>query len=628
MREELYDYYEQELRFLRRMGKTFADRYPKVAARLQLEPTRCEDPHVERLLEGFALLAARVHLKLDDDFPEVSEALLDAVAPHYLRPIPSLTVAQFQPDPEQGRLTSGMHVPRGALLFSRPGGGAAGGARCTFRTCYDTTLWPIAVAAAQWLSPDALRPGVRAEGAVGALRLELRCAGDLRFDALGLGALRLYLHGDGGLPATLYELLCNSCTRVLVREVDATEPRTIELPASVLRPVGFEDGERLLPQPGRALAAYGLVHEYFAFPEKYLFLDLDAFDAARAAGFGAAVEVICLVDAFDRPERRKTLATGVSTSTVRLGCTPIVNLFPQTSEPILLTQRRESYPLVPDVRRRATTGVYSVDEVVAVTPGVGEPVRVEPLYALKHGGTPSQTYWHARRQPDGGRAPERGRAAERHPDGGREVVLSFVDLSGRLAHPGRDTATARLTCHNGSLPSDLRIGDARGDFELQGGGPVRRTVALMTPTDVVHPPLGKPLLWRLVSQLSLNYLSLADGDAAPLRELLRLHVPVDGASAPAAEQQIAGLLAVRGAPTYARVASEYGLAFARGRRVELELDEEQFAGGGVYLFASVLERFLALYASLNSFTALTVRTRQRSAPLREWAPRAGARVVV
>src|SRR5687768_15676681 len=170
MRDELLHYYERELTFLRRMGAEFAQRYPKVAGRLQLEPTKCEDPHVERLLEGVAFLAARVHLKLDDDFPEISEALLDVVYPHYVRPIPSMSLVEFQLDPEQGKLTTGLRIPRDTVLYSRP----VGGKPCRFRTCQDTTLWPVTVAAAQWTSPERLKPGVRAPDAVAALRIELR----------------------------------------------------------------------------------------------------------------------------------------------------------------------------------------------------------------------------------------------------------------------------------------------------------------------------------------------------------------------------------------------------------------------------------------------------------------------
>ena len=612
MRDELLYYYERELTFLRRMGAAFAQRYPKVAARLLLEPTKCEDPHVERMLEGFAFLSARVHLKLDDDFSEISEGILGVVYPQYTRPVPSMSIAELQLDPDKGKLPGGYRVARDSLLQAR----AVGGVRCTFRTVYETTVWPITVAAAQWTTPPALRPAVRATDAVAALRLELRAPVGMPLASFpSLGSLRVYLNGDGALPATLYELLCNSCVRVLLRDPDGgAAGRTVELPPSAIRPVGFGDDEHMLPVPGNGFAPYALLQEYFTFPEKFLFLDLDVFEVARAAGFTAGVEVICLIAPFERGDRQQTLESAVNAGTFRLGCTPVVNLFAQTSEPILLTQRRDEYTLIADARRRLTTDIFSVDEVAVVTPGSPDVQRLEPLYGLRHESARDgkQQYWYARR-----------RAAPGRDDGGTDVALSFVTQGGEPTRPRQDAVTARLTCFNGGLPSRLPFGDPAGDFELQGGGPFRRISALVKPTDVIPPPLGKPVLWRLISQLSLNHLSLTDGPEA-LRELLRLH---NAAQSPTGERQIQALLDVRTAPSYSRVASDYGIGFARGRRVEMEFDEEAFAGAGLFLFASVLERFLAMYASLNSFTQLAARSRQRRVPLREWAPRAGARVL-
>jgi type VI secretion system protein ImpG len=612
VRDELFDYYERELAYLRDMGKEFAQRYPRVASRLQLEPNKCEDPHVERLLEGFALLAARVHLKIDDDFPEITEALLGVLYPHYVRPIPSMSIAELQVDPER-KLTAGYTVPRGTLLYTR----AAGGVQCRFRSCYDTTLWPFGVAAAQWLTPDRLRPEVRAPEAVAALRVELRCPPDVPLDALGLSALRLHLDGESALVATLYELLCNSCTAILVRGHDAAGvPTTVTLPPEALRPVGFADEEAVLPSERRSLAAYRLLQEYFAFPAKFLFLDLTGLEALADAGLTRGMEVVFLVAPFERPDRRHLLETGVTARTVRLGCTPVINLFSQTSEPIELTHTKYEYPLVADARRRLTTEVYAVDEVVGAAHGSRESVRFEPFYSYRHdsrrGG--HGVFWSATRRRSGWRT-----------DGATEVHLSFVDLAGEAVAPDVDAVTARLTCYNGDLPSRLPVGDPAGDFELQGGGPVRRVAALVKPTPVVQPPLGKSQLWRLVSQLSLNHLSLVDGGAESLREILRLHAFGDGRLA---EEQIRGIVDVRSGPAYARVAAEHGLTFARGRRVEVEFDEDQFAGGGVYLFAAVLERFLGLYASLNSFSALVARTRQRKAVVAEWPARAGSKCLL
>jgi type VI secretion system protein ImpG len=218
-------------------------------------------------------------------------------------------------------------------------------------------------------------------------------------------------------------------------------------------------------------------------------------------------------------------------------------------------------------------------------------------------------FWHALRRPRAWRSDE-----------GTDVFLSFVDRSSRFRHPHMDAVTARLTCHNGMLPGRLPFGDTPSDFTLQGGGPIDRIVALVKPTDLVEPPIGRPQMWRLVSQLSLNYTGLVEGGAEALRELLRVHVM--GAST-SAERQIQGVLSLSGRPVHARLESEHGLAFARGNRVEIEFDEEPFAGGGVFLLASVLERVLGLAVSLNSFCVLAVRTRQREDWLREWAPRSG-----
>jgi type VI secretion system protein ImpG len=613
MRDELLYYYEQELGYLRRMGAAFAEKYPKIASRLLLEPSKCEDPHVERLLEGFAFLAARIHLKLEDDFPEISDALLGIVYPHYLRPIPSTSIAEFHLDPEQGKLTTGLKIPRDAVLYSRP----VGGAPCKFRTCYDTVLWPVTVAGAQWRTPDQLKPALTGTSAAAALRVELQCLPDVSFAKLELNTLRFYLNGEGNLVATLYELLCNNCVQVLIRDTSPGAKRApVVLPPGALRPVGFGPNEGILPVARRSMVAYRLLQEYFTFPEKFFFLDLDGFAEVRAAGFGPSAEVIFLLSSFERPERRPILEAGVSARTFLLGCTPIVNLFTQDAEPVEIMPTRHEFPVVADARRRLTTRVFSVDDVVAARPGAPEVLRFEPLYSFRHGtdGGKPEVFWYARPRLSGW-----GQENE------TDIYLSFVDLSGRPARPAFEAVTARVTCFNGDLPSRLPFGDEDGDFTLEGGGPIAKIVALVKPTAVIQPPLGRPQLWRLISQLSLNYLSLVEGGPEALQELLRLHNFGDSL---AGAKQIEGLLEVRSEPCFSRIAGEHGLSFARGHRVEMTFDEEQFAGGGVYLFASVLEHFLGLYTALNSFCILAARTRQRKEVLREWLPRAGWKSLV
>ena len=605
MREELLDYYERELAYLRRSGADFAEKYPKVAARLELEANKCDDPHVERLLEGFAFLAARVHLKLDDDFPEISEALLEVLYPQYVRPIPAMTVAEFHLDPEQGQATSGVEVPRGAELYTRP----VSGAPCKFRTAYRTTLWPLSVAGASWGSPQEVGAAARGPDTVAALRVRLRTPSDVAFEELELETLRFHLSAQANVGTTLYELLFNNCREVLLRPLDGGDD-PVRLPAAALAPVGFEEDQGVLPLPRRAFLPYRLLTEYFVFPEKYMFFDLGGLDRARARGWEEGVELVFPISSFERSDRAEFLETGLSPDTFRLGCTPVVNLFERTSEPILLDQRRQEYPVVADARRPDSVAIHSVQEVEPVTSAGQEPPDFAAFHSLRHGGDrDGKVYWYAKR----GSKRWRG-------DDEADVFLSLVDLSSRTVHPDVDAVTARLTCSNGDLPSRLPFRSDEGDFELAGGGPVERIVALSRPTEVVHPALGEPELWRLISQLGLNFVSLADGGPEALREVLRLHNFGDDR---AAGRQIDGILELASNPTYARIESEHGLTFARGHRLELTFDEDQFVGGGVFLFASVLERFLGMSVSMNSFVTLAARTRQRKEPLREWAPRAG-----
>ncbi|MFB3776378.1 MAG: type VI secretion system baseplate subunit TssF [Bryobacteraceae bacterium] len=613
MRDELLAYYERELTFLRQMGAEFAEKYPKIAGRLLLEPDRCEDPHVERLVEAFAFLAARVHLKIDDEFPEISEALLGVLYPHYVRPIPSMTVVEFHLDPEQGKMTTAMEVPRGSMLYSKP----VDGVPCKFRTCYPVTLWPVAVSEAQWKTPDRLEPALRAPDAAAVCRIELTCFPDVSFGKLEMDALRFYLSGESNLVHALYELLDNNCLRVVARDTTpGSRKPPVTLGAGCLRPVGFREEDAMLPYPRRSFAGYRLLQEYFAFPEKFFFLELSGLKAVAGAGFGEKVELLLLISPFERGERQQMLEAGVSAKTFRPNASPVINLFPHTSEPILLDQTRYEYPVVPDARRRNALEIFSVDEVVSSNPQTQEVRRYEPFFSYRHAkaGDGKRVFWNATRRPSG-----------RINDEGTEIWLSLADLGGRPVHPDLDSLTVRCTCSNRDLPAKLPFGRERGDFELEGAAAIKRIVALRKPTPTLRPPLGKELLWRLISQMSLNYLSLVEEGKEALQEILRLYNFSDSTHL---EKQIAGITEVKSRRHFARVVSENGISFARGTRVEMGIDEEQFVGGGVYLFAAVLEYFLGLYASMNSFSQLVVRTPQRKEALKQWPPRAGHAILL
>ena len=606
--EDLRHYYENELSYLRKLGGEFKRKYPKIADRLQLDDNVVGDPHAERLLEGFAFLAARIHTRLDDDFPEIADALLSVVYPHFQRPVPSFSIVELQPDPAQGKLTTGALVPRGSSLASRQ----AQGVVCRFRTTYDTTIWPVEVAAAEWTTAEQLDPPVRGSGSVAVIRLVIRCQSEVLFSKLGIDSLRFFLNGGGELPFALYELLLNNTTQVLARDPQNPRKPAVRLEREAVRPVGFEPQDALLPYPKRSFEGYRLLQEYFSFPQKFLFFDLHGLRHATA-GFQDAAEILFFLSPFERADRREMLETGTKPAAFRLNCTPIVNLFAQTADPILLSHTRHEYSITPDARRPKGMEVFSVDDVVSASPGSSEIVPYDPFFSNRHpsGDDKPRTFWYAKRRPLPWRT-----------EGGTDMLITLVDLSGRPRVPDASALTCRLTCTNRDLPSRMPSG---ADFELEGGGVVRRVTALVPPTPSHPAPAGGAALWRLVSHLSLNHLSLVNDGKEALQEILRLY---DFADPIHNRRQIDGIRSVASQPQFARVLSEHGIGFARGTQVDCEFDEEQFAGAGVFLFSTVIERFLGMYTSLNSFTQLQVRTTQRKEALKRWPPRSGRKILL
>jgi type VI secretion system protein ImpG len=613
VREELLGYYERELTYMRQLGTEFAQKYPKLADRLLLEADHCDDPHVERLLQGFALLAARVHLKLNDDFPEISTAILETVYPHYVRPIPSMSVVEFELDPEQGKLTTGLKVPKGSVLHSH----RVNGVQCKFRTSYESTVWPVEVAEASWRSSERHGPEVGRSVATAVLRLQLRCFPDVSFKSLEMTSLRFYLSGESSITNTLYELLFNNCISITLRDPDkGNDGRSITLPGSSLRAVGFGEDEGLIPYSRRSFLGYRLLQEYFTFPEKFMFVELNGLEALAAAGFGARAEISFNISRFERPERHHNLEQGVSAKTLRIGCTPIINLFPQIAEPIAVDQTRFEYPVVADARRLASTEIFSIDEVSAQNPRSRELVSYQPFYSFRHASDPAEgrAFWHIRRT-----------TSEVNDDVPSQVYLSLADLTGASFVPDADVISVRCTCTNSSLPAKLPVGQPGGDFQLEGVSALRTISALRRPTPTIRPPLGRATLWNVISHLSLNYLSLLEEGKEPLQEVLRLY---NFSDLPHLRNQIAGIRGINSKRHVGMVKSEVGVSLARGTRVEMEFDEDQFAGGGVFLFSSVLENFLGLYVSMNSFSQLVVSTTQRKEVMREWPPRAGNQILM
>jgi len=599
MDDSLLRYYERELTYIREMGAEFAKKYPKIAGRLLLEADKSEDPFTERLIESFALLCGRIHHKIDDDFPEITESLFNIIYPHYISPIPSMTVLRFDPI-KQTIPPTGYIIEKGTQLYSKPVAGTA----CQFTVAYPTVLWPLEVMEAGIRDPKRSMPAAQQ-----AIVIQLKTFNNLRIAQTGLDSLRFYLNGSHQHMFSLYEALFNNVTAIEI-EVAAKGGKTevVSLPRDALQPVGFEPDDVMIPASLRSFPGYLTLHEYFCFPEKFLFFDLKDFGRVRDHAQGDTMEIWIYLD---KPLRQGLV---VNSDTFCLNASPAVNLFSKVAEPIRVQRWLTEYRVVPDMRRQEACEVYYIDRVVSTTPAQpGTTIEIRPFYSIRHhldDDDGRSVFWHMTRRPSGKKG-----------DSGTDVFLSFADLNFSHADPGVEILTVHTVCTNRDLPARLPFGDSGGDFSMETAGPISKITCLVKPTPTRRPGLRGALQWRLISHLSLNYLSLVQGGEEALKEMLRLY---DFEDTPSTRQQISGIISI----TSEHVTRRIGRTFCRGMHVSLTLDEDKFVGAGLFLFASVLERFLAQYVSVNSFTQLEVKTLQKKEVLKKWPPRNGNRILL
>ncbi len=621
-------YYNRELQFIREMGAEFARDYPKIAGRLGLEGFECADPYVERLLEGFAFLTARVQLKLDAEFPNFTQHLLEMVYPHYLAPIPSMAVVACQPDLSKGSvLAEGAVIPRGSSLRSLLGKGER--TSCEYRTAADVTLWPIelieakplALTAAQAVSAETVK-GVKA-----GIRLRLRVAAPgLTFNQLALERLRIFLRGGDDLRMRLYEQLLGHALAVIVRPATHPAPWQMRLPSASIQRVGFDDAEALLPYGPQSFQGYRLLQEYFAFPERYLFVDFTGLADAVRRCTTTELDVIVLLDQGGVFEE-----DAFDASYFALHCTTAINLFPKRADRIHLNNQSHEYHVVPDRTLPLDLEVFGITEVIGINSHSEPEQEFLPFYTARDfvGGRTQRAYYTVHRAPRVPSAQQRQRGPRSSYLGG-EVFISLVDADAAPYHHDLRQLAAQVLCTNRDLPLQLPLGKGETDFVFDIGAPVQAVRCVAGPTKPRPSFPRGDNAWRLISHLSLNYLSLCDQDVAQgataLRELLALYGDQSDA---AIQAQIEGVRSIRTTPITRRLPTtaktDAGrVTFARGLQITLLLDPAAFEGSGVFLLGAVLEQFFAKYVSVNSFTETIITTPDHGEVMR-WPARIGRR---
>lgn len=572
-------YFQDELAYLREVGAEFARENPRLAPYLGRESS---DPDVERLLEGFAFLTGRLREKLDDELPEVAHSLIELVWPNYLRPVPAMTVVEFSVIPGADAVAP---IERGTMVASR----SVGGTTCRFRTAYDVRCVPMTVTG---VDVDSTPTSSR-------FTVTFQVLEGMDLAQVGVDRLRLFLDGgaDASVARDLYRALMQNVRAVTLVGAEGTR---FGLDPQAVTPVGFAADEAVLPYPPNAFPGFRLLQEYFAFPEKFMFVDIAVGDRLRRLR-GSQIE---LRFEFSRPlDRGGTAGRG----TVRLNCTPVVNVFEDDGEPINLDHRKSEYRVRPMGGKERDLEVYGVEKVVGWVRGRNEQVDYKPFASYRPivGSGRGDVYYRIRR---------RSAVASQAVD----AYISFVDSESRVIPMAAETVSVELTCTNGRAPQALAIGAID---QPTASSPTFATfrnpigVTAQTP-----PPLDRNLLWILISNLALNYSTLADPNAlGRILSTYNVRAQVDEQERRRMELMLEGIQSVRTEPMDWMRAG----GMLRGVRFLMTVQESKLGGAAeLFLFGVVFDRFLDMFSNINSVHQLVMQGVERNVRY-QWDVRAG-----
>ena len=589
MAERFLERYNEELNALRQRATRFAQAFPKIAGRLRMSGAEADDPHVERLVQSFAYSAARIRQKLDDEFPELTDSLLETLYPHFLAPLPSMSIVQFS---HSAQLAAVQTVPRHSEILAEP----VNGETCRFRTTQDTDMVPVEIAAASLASQPIDAPLLPGGGAASCLRLSLRLsAGRAQtFADVGLKRLKFFLGSNWQQATALHELLTNHCVGISIAR-HAQDANVIFLPKTSLKATGFSNEEAMLPYPPTSFEGYRLLTEFFALPQKFLFLEIDDLDRWR----GSDCEIYVYLD-----ESNTKLERNVSASDFLLNTTPVINLFQQTCEPISVDGSRTEYRLMPDGRRHQTREIYKVENVRMTTRNGREEVAL-PFFG-RPGTSAGKVHWQVSRRFEDG-------------DKTSDTDIAFVDRERGALGPLDMVASVDTLCLNRDLPEQLPFGGGHPRLQLAAGSDaVENVAALMPPTPSVRLNQRSHREWRLISHLLLNHLSLFDNGGTAFKDVMTLYGFRD---APETRRLTEAISAIHAKASHALI----GQAMVPGTDVTIEFDPAVIDRPAAYLFGRVLDHFLGLYTSINTFTRLTVTMRGQSSAVLTRPARAARR---
>jgi type VI secretion system protein ImpG len=573
-------YYQQQLENLREMAAEFAQAHPSIAPLLSKTST---DPDVERLLEGVAFLCGLIQQRIDDEFPEIIHSLIDILLPHYLRPIPSASIVKFTP---RSGLMETLQVPAGSVVASKP----IEGTECLFRTCYDTEIYPLELTGAAHLKP-----------AVGSHRIRL----SFKLKGINLSQwnptnVRFFLGENLAQGTDLLILLSKYLQTVTFTSHDGGS--SVSLPPNVLKPLGFDPESSLLPYPQQSFGGFSLLQEYFLFPQKHLFIDLTGWEFWQNRGDGEEFDVI-----FELKPCNLSIPK-ISTNQFHLFTTPIINIFKHDAEPIVRDHRAEKMLINSSVAHPEHYRIFSVENVVGIERGTVKRKVYQPIGLFVPNGIGEAVYQIIHSVSPINNSPE------------SYITFPYSDRHDEF---NQETFSITLLATNGKLPEQLRPGDI--NRRTEDLPELVEVINIMTPTASLDPPIGKNTLWKFLSHLSLNFSRIAEINN--FKTLLGLYVFPESREREKVtinKKRVEGLSDISLQP----VDRLYGGTVLRGQKVIIRANLDHFAGwGDLYLFGTVIDRFLCSISSINTFIELDLHE-ELSGETLKWPPRSGNRLLI
>ena len=598
-----FDYFQREMAYLRHEGTQFAEHYPKVARRLDFSNVESADPHVERLLQSFAFLTARLQKDVDDLFPRISNALLETLYPQFIAPLPSSTIAKMDLADVKGKLTSRFKVAKGTEFFAH----ALEGGICRFQTTCDVDLYPLIVNTIDLVSTLDLPKELGAFTHHRVLRINMTSLAGSITD-INLQNMRFHIAGDPIIQNKIYEALFLSESKCAVSFGPLLHPtRMIPAQENLISPVGFAPEEAMLPYPDHGHPGYRLLQEYFAYPQKFMFLDVNG------ATFKSEQKELTLY--IELADEVGLEAKDISNQILQLGCVPLINLFHKISEPLRIDHKRLEYRLTADQRREETTEIHSIKRILGVYEGQRDPYSLAPYFSYKHTEfTQDQSkFWHSRRK-----------SSQSLKGLGNDLFVSFVDYDFNPTVPGTQSVYAELLCTNRFMAANM---PAQTELQSDASLPTTKIYCLDRPTQQKYPNRETASQWRLISHLALGHLSLTDSKVSinMLRELIQ-HYGDFG------EGQIIPELTIiqdfQAERAMQRIGYEAWRGFVQGTRFELTFVEGTSRDTSELLFGNILNHVLPQFASTNSFTQLAIKKKNLKGIWKEWVPRSGNKALI